>query len=149
MDVVTCWFAVSNVSRLTGVGGVAASPPGGQVGDRRCSSRPANGLYRRRAHDWDPGFRMESSLSGIKHAGAGALALSLPSASTGRAALRHPCSTPCRCSLAAPAAWPLTGTRVTYPCLSLCLSLSLSLSLSLPASPWLVSLPSLVLTTIP
>lgn len=31
---------------------------------------PANGLYRRRAHDWDPGFRMRGSLSRIKHAGA-------------------------------------------------------------------------------
>lgn len=39
-------------------------------GRRPSCPYPANGLYRRRAHDWDPGFRMRGSLSRIKHAGA-------------------------------------------------------------------------------
>lgn len=94
--------------------------------------RPANDLYRRRARDWDPGFRMEVSLSGIKRADAGALALSLTSASIRRVVLRHPYSTPCRCSPAAPA-WPLTGMRVNLP-------------VSPPAPPACFPPPSLVLT---
>lgn len=51
-----------------------SQPPGvDQVGDRRRpvrSPRPACDLYRRRARDWDPGFRTEGSLSRVKHAGA-------------------------------------------------------------------------------
>lgn len=64
----TCWPERASVRarERERVGGVHVSP-GGQVGDRCALSLRvlANGLYRRRARDWDPGFRMRGSLSRI------------------------------------------------------------------------------------
>lgn len=84
-------------------------------GRRPSCPYPANGLYRRRARDWDPGFRMRGSLSRIKHAGAGTLAVSFPGAPTRLASLCLPYSAACRCSPAPAYSRGGWYERVTYP----------------------------------
>lgn len=115
-----CWWLVgvsrSNVSRATHTVWVECAP-------RRRVARSAtvvlvvlaNGLYRRRARDWDPGFRMrarsqESSTQALR-----TRRLSLPDAPTRLVSLRLPYSpAACRCS-PAPAYLPGGWCRSNLP----------------------------------
>lgn len=108
----TCWLASrSNVSRATNAHTVWVECAPRRRVDRsatvvRITHRVlANGLYRRRARNWDPGFRMRARSQESSTQAPRTGRLSLPDAPTRLVSLRLPYSPACRCS-PAPAYMP-------------------------------------------
>lgn len=104
----TCWLVSwSNVSRATHTVWVECAP-------RRRVARSAtvvlhvlaNGLYRRRARDWDPGFRMRARSQESSTQAPRTRRLSRPDTPTRLVSLRLPYSLPAGARLPAPAYLP-------------------------------------------
>lgn len=139
----TCWLVcrgvtcvARDVTQHTRCGWSAPLAAGWPGRRPSCSGVLANGLYRRRARDWDPGFRMRARSQESSTQAPRTRRLSLPDAPTRLVSLCLPYSLPAGAVLLLTCRVADTGVTYplvcTYPCLPLPAWLPAYLSPTLP-----------------